>query len=185
MNKPSTTLLKGPGPFVVVALALAGCGGGSGEPSDAAALREKNRDALLKFARCMRENGVDMPDPAMEEGGGFRILQEHDGANAPSEAELRAAEEKCAKYREAVTPPRLSEEQRAEMRERALAHAKCMRENGIDFPDPNFEEGGRITQRVGPGGVDPRDPDFREADERCHKRLGGRGRMMPAPGANP
>jgi hypothetical protein len=40
--------------------------GASGEPTAS----QDPRDAFLAYARCMRENGIDMPDPQFDEGGG-------------------------------------------------------------------------------------------------------------------
>ena len=60
-------------------------------------------------------------------------------------------------------------DRRAEFREAALEFARCMREHGIDMPDPTFGEGGRMTQRLGGTGVDPEDPRFEEAAEECSK----------------
>jgi hypothetical protein len=49
----------------------------------------------------------------------------------------------------------------------ALAHAKCMRENGVpDYPDPKEDGNGRV--QIVPGqGVDPNDPDFQKAMDAC------------------
>jgi len=48
-----------------------------------------------------------------------------------------------------------------------------MRENGVDLPDPDFsgepgEGGGGF---FGQGGIDPEDPDFQEAQEKCGSNL--------------
>jgi hypothetical protein len=62
------------------------------------------------------------------------------------------------------------------MKEAALAHARCMREHGIDFPDPKFSQDGSATVRIGPGGLNPDDPDFKRAEKACAgslPRLGG------------
>ena len=52
-------------------VSLAACGGGE-EPASSGATgnpnESDNRKAMLDFARCMRENGVDMPDPTFEGG---------------------------------------------------------------------------------------------------------------------
>ena len=48
----------------------------------------------------------------------------------------------------------------------ALAWAKCMREHGVDMPDPDFSDGGG---RFGFGGtnVDPQSSTFQKAQEAC------------------
>jgi hypothetical protein len=146
---------------LLAAACLSACGG-DGEP--AAAESSDRRDferARQEFAECMREHGIDFPDD-----GPVKI----DG----SQEELREAEEACAHLREKIEPPELSDAQREEFKEAALEHARCMREHGIDFPDPTFGEDGGAQVRIRPGsGVDPDDPEFREAQEACQDKLGG------------
>jgi hypothetical protein len=160
----ATTLAAG-------AITLVACGGeepasGSGGKSD----RETARNAALEFAKCMRENGVDMPDPQFEGGG---ILQRGPDAKTPK-ATLEKAEEACKEIRESMEPSEPpSEEQQKEMREAALAHAKCMREHGIEnFPDPTFSADGGMQVRIDKkSGIDPQDQDFQEAQEACQDEM--------------
>src|SRR5437899_930369 len=71
-----------------------------------------------------------------------------------------------------------------------LDYAKCMRENGIDFPDPKVN-GGAVTiggpnSGTGSGGggaaVRPDSPAFKKADAACKHFLDG---VMQAAGATP
>jgi hypothetical protein len=149
-------------PIAATSLALAACGGsestaGSGDD------RAQFREAALKFAECMRRNGVDVPDPSPGGNGGVLMVAPRSGADQPA---FRRAEEECRKHMEDVRPPELSEEEQREFRERALKHARCMREHGIDMPDPTFGEGGSVQMKLD-GGVDPRDPAFQEAQKAC------------------
>jgi hypothetical protein len=122
------------------------------------------REAALDFAQCMRENGVDMEDPG--QGGGILLNAGPGSGNSP--ATVERAQDACRKHMEGIEPPELSEEEQREFKERALAFARCMREHGIDMPDPTFGEGGRVQQALR-GGIDPEDPRFREAQEDCSK----------------
>ena len=155
----------------LAALALAACGGEDPAPasngtSDRPTVDEKTKQAMLDFARCMRANGVDMADPQFESGG--RVLQR--GPQKVDRDKLRTAEKACAKYRDAVKPPELSDTEKAEMRKAALAHARCMREHGVDFPDPQFDENGGAEVHLGRG-LDPSSAKFREADKACRDKL--------------
>jgi hypothetical protein len=154
------------------ALALAACGGGDG--GGTADDRERMEQAALKHAQCLREHGLDVPDP---KPGGGGLVQIGPGEGGEPQKQRRAMEA-CEKHLRDVPPPKLSDEQKAEMRDAALAHARCMREHGIDFPDPKFGADGSITVRIGPGGVDPDDPKLREAERECQ-------RLMPRPGGAP
>ncbi|MGH9132961.1 MAG: hypothetical protein ACRDZZ_03430 [Ilumatobacteraceae bacterium] len=130
------------------------------------------QDAQVEYARCMRDHGIDFPDPNPEDGA-TRI--EIDDPDAWQEAE-----EECREILEEVIgtfePP--SEEDQAEMREQMLEFTRCMREHGIDMPDPQFSDDGRIT--VGGPGEDASEPigpdsdEFQDAAEEC----GGEGGPM-------
>jgi hypothetical protein len=154
--------------FAVAALSLAACGGDEESPAAAAAdgPDASTRQAMADFAECMRENGIDFPDPGSgERGRAVRI--------EGSPEKMRKAEEACAEYREKIRPPELSEEQRGGFKEAALAHARCMREHGIEnFPDPQFDADGGAAIQFGPGaGIDFEDPDFKAAQEECQGEL--------------
>jgi hypothetical protein len=148
--------------LAIVGVLAAGCGddaaGGANSPADS---ESKARDAALKHAQCMREHGVDMPDPSFEAGG----IRQAGPEDVPP-AKLAEAEKACEKHLDAIEPPELSEEEQEEFEKAALAHARCMREQGIEnFPDPTF--GGNGEARIRLGGVDPEDPGFQEAEEAC------------------
>ena len=151
---------------VLAAAALAACGGGDTSDADSKSNKEKFQEAALEHARCMRRNGVDVPDPKPGQGG--VIFEKADLARA-GKAKLAAAERKCRKYFENLPEPNFSPQQAAEMREAALAHARCMREQGVDFPDPKFD--GKGGAKVSLARLNPSDPAFKRADEKCRRLL--------------
>jgi hypothetical protein len=160
-------------PLTVASLAMASCGGGGDDATASDAdRRAEMREAALDYAQCMREHGVDMPDPKFN-GGGMTMQLGGPASQGPPKATMDAAQEACQKIMEKVKPPEMSREEQAKMRERALKMARCMREKGFDFPDPQFGEGGEIKQRIGPGsGIDPEDPRFQQAMTACSKSAG-------------
>jgi hypothetical protein len=134
-------------------------GEGSGDNGSGAASQEEREEAMLEFAQCMREHGIDMPDPV-----NGRI----DLRTTPAdEKKLEQAQEACQDILEGVAPP-LDEEQQAEMQEAMLAFARCMREHGIDMPDPQFQDEGFL--QLMPEGTED-DPDFEEAQQACQPIL--------------
>jgi hypothetical protein len=157
--------------LAAAALAATACGeeAAGGSSSNSGDRRTEAREAMLAYAKCMRENGVDMPDPQFDGG---RVMQRGPDGKVPRE-KLRKAEEACREHMEKIEPPELSDEQQQEMKDAALAHARCMREQGIEnFPDPTFDEDGGAQIRIGPGtGLDPEDPDFQAAEEACRDEL--------------
>ena len=156
------------------ALAIAACGEDDGTGGDSAATREqKNRDAQLAYARCMRENGIDMPDPSPNQRG---IQLSVPKGTSPDKVD--EADKACQKHLEAVKGPDLSPEQEKKFQEAALAQARCMREHGIDMPDPTFDDKGRATIRIkgnsgGKSAPGPEDPKFQKAMEACRKEAPG------------
>lgn len=148
------------------ALALAACGDDEQPAAAQASDEQQLRAAQVKFAQCMREHGVDVPDPG--NGGELRTQ-----ARLPRE-ELEAAEKACERYRKEIRP-QLSEEQQAEFKQQALAHSRCMREHGIDLPDPQFTAEGGAKIELHGRAFDPDDPDFKAAEKACGGGPGGPG----------
>jgi hypothetical protein len=150
--------------LALAALGLAACGGDT--PSTAANAEKEEggtRQAELRFARCMRDEGIDMPDPSADGNRDFRV----GGDTGISPDEFERASRACEKYRrQSSRPP--TEEQQKEFREMALAHSRCMREHGIDMADPIFtERGAEVRMREGSGKPNPEDPEFKAAEEAC------------------
>jgi hypothetical protein len=147
------------------ALSLAACGADS--PATAGGPSAKDKQALLDFAACMRDHGVDMPDPKAD--GGPSLVQ---AGGSMSPEQERKAEQACKHFQDKIKPPKLTEAQQKEFRDAALANARCMRAHGIDMPDPTFSEDGRATVKIaghgkGRVGPAPDDPKFRAAAEAC------------------
>jgi hypothetical protein len=151
-------------------LALAACGGGedpapaSSSSSNRPALDEKTKQAMLDFARCMRQHGVDMPDPKFDGGGAVMRA----GGKGMTPEQVKAAEQACAKYQKQIKPPAIPKEQQEKFKQQALANARCMREHGIDMPDPQFGPNGEVQQRIR-GKIEPTDPKFQVAMKACNK----------------
>jgi hypothetical protein len=149
-------------------------GGSNGTPETTAPVDVE--EAQLAFAECMREHGIDMPDPGSE--GGIQIM-----ANEENQDEVDAAMEECQPILEnARGAIELDPEQEAEMREQVLEFTDCMREQGIDMPDPVFSDDGGFSVEMGApaeGGGDgdqarpTDDEEFQAAAEECGGPGGG------------
>lgn len=160
---------------VSTALTLAACGADGGDPGAAGGgAQPKFEQAALKFTRCMREQGVDMPDPKRG-ARGFTITPESDPSQGNSDR-FRRANAACQHHMKGVQPPKLSEEEHGEFREAALKHARCMRKNGINMPDPRVDRGNAVAIEL-PAGIRPDDPRFERASAACRKAS-----PLPLPG---
>lgn len=148
--------------FSIVFLAAAGCGGGeqAGDPG------EEKEEAPILFARCMREQGVDAPDPEPGERG-FGFVQPGRGGD---EAEFDKAHDVCIK--EVAQKFNFISDDDAPLLDNLLKFAACMRGKGLDFPDvdPAADAGaGEYIKRV----ADPGDPQFEKADDECRVEVFG------------
>jgi hypothetical protein len=148
---------------------------GSPAPAEqevAGAASDDPMDAMLEFAACMRDNGVDMADPQPAGGGGMMMAVE---GTADSDGGLddafMLAEEACRGHLEAMTSA--SDPVRdAEIMEQLVGYAECMRDQGIDMADPVMS-GGSIRIGAGPNdasggsGPDPFSDEYLAAEEAC------------------
>jgi hypothetical protein len=117
----------------------------------------------VKFAQCLRDNGLDVPDPEPGKGFMFRF------GPGTDQATVQKAMEACREYNpqeNGAAPANPQQE------ENGRKFAICMRENGVEaFPDPEpGQRGIRITPEIG------EDPDFKAAQEKCQDILSGGGR---------
>jgi hypothetical protein len=151
------------GVIAVLALALTACGtGGDGGTGVASAPGTKAtagsttgpslspEERGVKWAQCMRENGIDIEDP--KPGGGIMMT-----AKPGSEGTMDKAREACKD----LQPMGRGGGGNPQNAEKMRQLAQCMRDNGVEeFPDP--EGGGlRMTKQVAD------DPDFEAAREKC------------------
>ncbi|MEV6520736.1 hypothetical protein AB0M43_02185 [Longispora sp. NPDC051575] len=152
-----------------VVVAAAGCGSspgpgskvatGGGTPTVAASAGAGD---MMAFARCMREHGVPMVDPQPGRVGEV-------GAGTD-----RATTEKAQKACEAFLPPVDARGTKPDpkLQGQMLAYAKCMRDNGVDYPDPVFDPNGGMSMAQAPG-VSADDPKVRAAMKQCDKIMLG------------
>jgi hypothetical protein len=120
--------------LAMVALIGAAC---SDEPAENASAGNTNagQEQAVKFAECMRDNGVtEFPDPGAS--GRLTIDGVLNGSSLdPSSAAWQNAIAACKD----LQPPGFTgdEEVTAEEQETRLEFAQCIRDNGVeDFPDP-------------------------------------------------
>jgi hypothetical protein len=135
--------------LAMVALIGAGCSNGSAENGNTGTggNAAANRGKAMKFAECMRDNGVsEFPDP--DASGGLTIDGVLNGSSLdPSTAAWKAAIGACKD----LQPPGFTgdEEVTAEEQETRLEFAQCIRDNGVeDFPDPAKGEPLVDTRRI-------------------------------------
>jgi hypothetical protein len=160
----------------VGAALLAGCGGAAGTgganatdgPSGGGA-KDDARSAQLAFTKCMRENGVDVPDPKPGTDGGMVQIGPGDGAG-PDREKFAAAHDACKQHLRGAGGAGPLGALTEEDKQRMVKFAQCMRKNGVDMPDPDFSKGNG-TMTLG----DPDDGRFKTAHEACKQFFGPAG----------
>lgn len=134
-----------------------------------------DEEQALAFADCMRTEGVDFPDPVVNADGSVDFF----GANGTREdggfardADFESAVDTCGSLIEGASflP---DDGDFTELEDSFLEVAECLRDNGIDVPDPQFGAGG--PGAGGPFGADfdPEDPTTAAAIEACQDILAG------------
>ena len=123
-------------------------------------------DAQVALARCMRRQGIDMPDPG---AGGRTEFDPAAGGVDPSR--LSRAEKHCKREQRAVaaSAPRSSPQAREADQEATLRFARCMRRHGQDVPDPQTGPQGGSAVAVPPGSRE--NPAFLAAQKKCESLL--------------
>ncbi|MBF8185842.1 hypothetical protein ITP53_08820 [Nonomuraea sp. K274] len=159
---------------LMAAVAVAGCGsrqGDTGVASVAAAGTAKPAASASstttadpeeqgrKFAACMRENGVPMEDPGPKGGGGLTKIEGVDKKKVAEALEVCRAE----------APAKVADRANPQNVEQLRNLAQCMRENGVDMPDPNPD--GTFANGT-MGTIAREDPKTMKALQACNKSLG-------------
>jgi hypothetical protein len=172
---------------VGAALALGACGGSNDNGSGASnkSQGDKAFEGALKFAKCMRDHGVDTPDPQRVGSGGIKMTMK--AGPGTDNAKVQAAQKDCQKYMKIGGGRAVSAAEKAKVQNSMLAYAKCMRQNGVNMPDPKFSSsgGGSTFQLGGPSkkggttGPNPDSPAFKKADQACHGKLADLGKGGP------
>jgi hypothetical protein len=161
--------------LLAAAVLLTGCG--SDEPADqvasgtggqaqatapSSAPPSLSRDEMaIKFTQCLREQGLNVPDPEPGKGPMLKF----DRNSGVTQEKVQQAMEACKQYN-----PQGESGANPQQEENGRKYAVCMRENGVEkFPDPKPGQRGIM---IGPGVAD--DPDFQKAQEACQSILAGK-----------
>lgn len=166
---------------LAAAFGLAGCGGadrdgdgvatagGGGARRSLDATASSDEERRIKFTKCLREQGLDVRDPAPGQQGP-RLSPGSD----VDRGKVQAAFQACREFApNGGQPPQLDATQVEQVRKLA----RCMRDNGVpNFPDPDAD--GRI--QPGRAGIDRDDPAVRAAFEKCREAVPNLGDRLGA-----
>jgi hypothetical protein len=136
--------------------------GGSAKASASPSATTNVKDAQLKFAQCMRENGINVPDPAPGSKG---IRLQDTGADL---AKVQAATKKCQPLLQGGGQIGTPNDPKAQ--DQLLKFAQCMRAHGVKIKDPKPGSGGMLQ-----GGQGASPAKLQAAQKACQSLLPGGG----------
>jgi hypothetical protein len=168
-------------------LALAACGGsGSNDPSGEASGRQAAEQKAVKFAKCLREHGVDAETGTGPNGRGFSLKitgggphtggPAAEGPKGPPSTEgakgagpppqILRAMGACQKYRPLPRQEDLSPAEKAQQAQKTLEFARCMRSHGVNVPDPGPSGALEMSN------INPQSATFEDAQRACQHLMG-------------
>jgi hypothetical protein len=151
---------------------------------------------LLTWVQCMRKNGVNLPDPTVDANGNLTLRGPGGGPDGPRGGDGQTAQsgqggasttdaprpDRAAfdKARQACgTPPQgafggFNRSNDPAFQDAALKFAQCMRDHGVDVPDPNFNSTNGPPAGGPFGSLDRNDPKVSAAFDACRSILPNR-----------
>ncbi|MEU2403077.1 hypothetical protein ABZ609_01885 [Streptomyces rubiginosohelvolus] len=119
--------------LALTATACSGDGGGTKDGGSASDSKKTKEDQALEHRKCLREQGLDIPEPKPGENGMGVTIDGGSMGKEKMEKAFKACEDKAV----GGGPKELTQAEKDKM----VAYARCMRENGFDMPDPKFDGG--------------------------------------------
>ena len=160
------------------------------EPADAdASVDEPDADATgtppeqtdeelaLEFTQCMRDEGVDLPDPTVNADGSIELFQPGAIGNIdPDDPAVANAAEVCGDIIAGASFLPGAGLDQSEIEDRLLGFAQCLRDLGFDVDDPDLSGGfAGGPARIFGDNFDPTDPANADAVGECQAAFGAGG----------
>ncbi|MFK0202429.1 hypothetical protein [Streptomyces lavendulae] len=136
----------------------AGVGTDPGKGGGAQGSQASSEDDGYKYRQCLRDNGVKVEEPKEGMAAGIEVKDEK---------VFKRAEEACKGLPGAVKE--MSQEEQQQALDKAVDFAKCMRENGVDMPDPSMNDGKLTAQR---GDTNASKETIEKAQKACSDKNG-------------
>lgn len=114
-------------------LTLAACSSGSDHGASGKS-SANTTDQMLAYVRCLRDNGVQVPDPDPNAPYNLNLPK-----NMP-QSQMSQAMQACRR----LAPAKLNNGQNPQAMDRQLALARCLRSKGLTVPDPQPGQGLQI-----------------------------------------
>ena len=141
-----------------------------------------DEEAALEFAGCMRDEGIDFPDPTLAADGSVDFGFGPGSGPPPFDPDAPAFQDAldvCSPLVEGASflP---SDGDLVQLEDTLLEVAACLRDQGIDVDDPDLSQGLAGPEAIFGEGFDPEDPATADAIDACAAVFGG----LPGPGGS-
>ena len=133
-----------------------------------------NEEKATQFVECMREHGFkDVKDPALNADGSinWEPIKESFGQLDRKNVKLRKAYDDCLSLIQDITKTKSdSAENMEDLEDKLLEYAKCLREKGLNVPDPDFSERANMKDFLSDLGNSPK---VQRIEDECLKIVWG------------
>lgn len=141
---------------------VASANGGSNAPTTSKSAQGSEAEQNQKFAQCMRDNGVDVPDPGPDGKFGDWGSSGIDRSSPAFQKAMEACQDELPGGGDpnAIDPKTLDE---------LRLYTQCLRDNGINVsdPDPASPNLGMEEMQT----IDRESPAFKKAEAACKDKL--------------
>lgn len=150
------------------------------DDADDASSTASDEELALEFAQCMRDEGIDWPDPTTNADGSINIFGDMEsGGRDQADDETIAAFDVCGSMLEGTSFLPGADGIDVETQDALVEFAQCLRDEGIDAEDPDFSGFAEAGGGGGAGGAgalfgenfDAEDPATQEAFDACEDIL--------------
>lgn len=157
----------------VAALSLAGCGGGGDNGSATATNASASGGDVNAFRDCMKQHGVDLPDNiGLGDGQGQPPTGGQPPGDVSGDGQPFGNDPKLQKAFEACRDKAPAGGFGGARNSQAFqAYTSCLRDHGVDVPDPSTSTSTSTGQSSPPPTFDRNDPKVAAANEACKALL--------------
>tara|TARA_B100001013_G_scaffold340706_1_gene264258 strand:- start:1011 stop:1631 length:621 start_codon:yes stop_codon:yes gene_type:complete len=112
-----------------------------------------DEEITTEFTTCLRGYGFDVTDPTLNADGSVDLEGLRDSImtdpnfDISSEKTVQALQDCLALLEDATFATAPTQEDQIELQDNLLDFAECIRENGIDIPDPEFSNDPRLIMQ--------------------------------------
>lgn len=115
--------------------------------------KRTDEDVVTDFTKCMRNEGFDIPDPELNADGTVNLEKLKEGFDRDPKFDLQKQRSKNALdgclliLADATFAGKSDKEDPIETQDNMLAFAQCLRDQGLNVPDPDFSGDARAKMK--------------------------------------